>query len=64
MTRFSKEKEENFIERLSRQLNEMKVPSKEKKIILELFETELKHPTTKEDAIERYNDIIRANQIK
>jgi len=59
MTKLSKQKSEKFIERVSNQLDEMKVSATQKKILLELLEMETsEYQTTERDAISRYKEII------
>ena len=57
-----KEKTADFIQRVSKQMEEMGISEEQKKIIVELLKVEIQYPTYDvKDAIFRYSAIIREN---
>jgi len=59
------EKSDDFLERISNELKKNdSVPLHIRKILEELFEIELKYPTTEKDCFDRYEEIIKDNLQK
>jgi hypothetical protein len=57
-----KEKTEDFIQRVARQMDELGIQAGEKAIILELLKSEIQYPTYNDkDALPRYRGVISDN---
>ena len=57
-----KHSEDDFIERLTKELDKMKMDSGKKECIIELITMELKYPTIEKDAVSRYLAILEEKE--